>query len=273
MTLKAAPIAGKQGIDVSSENGAVDWARVARETAISFASIRTSCGLAPDAMFQRNRAGLHAVGIPGIFYFPLLPGRSIAQQVQVAISQIGSLDIADLQPCIDWELHGVTLADVKAARTLLEGTLLRRPLIYSYPAFIEEQKIPDGDSILECDLWISHTGVGCPRIPSPWKSAIAWQWCGDDLAGGPVPGVASSPRVDGDVFLGDFEAWRRSGDLRQMPPVLTQASGPASPLRVETDDQGIPTPAATPAAKSSQRMAAVRAPIIEEAAPDTRRSS
>ena len=242
--IRPAPIAGLQGFDVSSENGAVDWVRVSRETPYKFASARASKGLAVDQTFQRNRAGMHNVGLPGIWYFPILPQYAIAQQVQTFLSAVGSLAGADLQPCIDWEVHGVTLADVKAARVLIEGALLRRPLIYSYPSFIIEQHIPEGDSITECDLWISHTATPRPLIPGPWKRAIAWQWCGDDLAGGPVPGVASSPRVDGDVFLGDFEAWRKSGDLRQIPPPQAQQdlNAPASPLRVQTDDQGLPEP-------------------------------
>jgi GH25 family lysozyme M1 (1,4-beta-N-acetylmuramidase) len=276
--MKKAPIDGIQGIDISSNNGISVWSEV--DPAIRFVSIRASCGLDVDSQFKANRAGAHALGLPTILYFALVPGHSIAQQVQVFLNTVGELLDSELPPSIDWELHGVTLADVKAARVLIEGALSRRPIIYSYPSFIEEQRIPAGDSITECDLWVSHTGVTRPHVPAPWTHAVAWQWCGDDCAGGPIPGVPSSPRVDGDVFLGDeaaFQAWLLTGVLHQMPPAQAmQPETPATLLRadeeLDTDPSGLmPTLPGTPTSKSSQRLAAVDAPIVDDA-PTTERS-
>lgn len=281
--LKTAPLAGMQGADFSQNNGAIRWSEL--DPSIKFVSIRVSCGVDVDSQFKANRAAAHALGLPTILYFALVHTHSIAQQVQVFLNAVGELLENETSPCIDWEVAGVTLADVKAARVLIEGTLNRRPIIYSYPSFITDQHIPASDSIIECDLWISHTGVTHPSIPAPWARAVAWQWCGDDCAGGPIPGVPSSPRVDGDVFLGDevaFRAWLLTGVLHQMPPAQAQQpETPATLLRVEneadTDPSGLvcaselPTLPGTPASKSSQRLQAVDAPIVDEA-PVTDRS-
>lgn len=77
----------------------------------------------------------------------------------------------------------------------------RRPLLYSYPYFLEQLKAP---SLAAYDLWIASYNTASwpddndkPLVPEPWTTWQFWQWTDKYKFG-----IMS---VDGDVFNGTLD--------------------------------------------------------------------
>lgn len=162
----------------------------------------------------------------------------------------------------------------------------RRPTVYTGKGVMDLLRGLDLSELLQYDLWVAHYrwdpatgrdfGLEAPSIPAPWTEARAWQVGGN---GAPrVPGVPFD--LDLDVFFGDdaaFRAWCEDRPTTTLPspaPDGASAHGLALDHVRDVEDEArrleqlggdelADTIPETPTGKSSQRMAAVDAPILD----------
>ena len=177
-----------KGIDVSNNNGHVDWARVAA-AGYKFAWVKASEGQTfNDAFLLENVRGAHAHGLEVGAYHFLTPAGSPEGQAWHFAGRIraAGLEKGDLLPVVDVEVPGVTMNDVAAFVTELRHELGVRPVIYTFPAFAH------WTSTFGCKLWIANFNVKAPTIPPPWTKQTAWQFSSTAH----VPGVARLCDVD-----------------------------------------------------------------------------
>jgi lysozyme len=176
-----------KGIDVSNNNGTVDWARV-YNAGYRFAFLKASEGTGfSDKFFQANvkQARQHGLKV-GAYHFlntasPATQAKFFAAHVRAA-----GLGKGDLLPVVDVEQKGVTTSMAGAFVDAVEKELGVRPLIYTYPSFT------DWASSFGCKLWIAHYGVKRPTLPKAWGRYAAWQFSSDAA----VPGVQGKADVN-----------------------------------------------------------------------------
>jgi lysozyme len=203
------------GIDVSSNQGAVDWSAVAQAN-VSFVYARASLGAqSPDNQFAGNWAGLrNASLLRGAYHFfwPLAPA---ADQADNFIQNVGTLSSGDLPPMVDLEPAykkqnpnqdlwstvppGDRLPMILGWLTRVENALGLKPFIYTTKGFIEDLLADGLPQLSGYPLWIAHyTGNPLPNFPATWNNWTLWQFSEK----GQVNGVNTS--VDQDRFAGSL---------------------------------------------------------------------
>ncbi len=202
-----------EGIDVSSNQGQVDWTAVklaGKEFGFARATID---GHQLDSQFTTNWQRMRDAGIirgAYHFYWPSTPWQD---QAELFIKTMGSLYPGDLPPALDleeaiakrdsskhdaWQDVAVDqrLSAVHNWLDAVQQALGLRSMIYSRQNFIEPL-VGDGITTLApSGLWIAHYKVAAPSIPSTWASWTFWQY----LDSGNVDGVHGN--VDCDRFNG-----------------------------------------------------------------------
>jgi GH25 family lysozyme M1 (1,4-beta-N-acetylmuramidase) len=169
----AVPVAAR-GIDVSNNNGHVDWKKV-RAAGYTFAWLKASEGQTfTDRFFLQNVRGAQAAGLKvGAYHFLHNGNRAAQAKHFVALVRAAGLGKGDLLPVVDVEqVEGApdpTPADAAAFADAVQRELRVRPLIYTFPSFTT------CPSTFGCPLWIAHFGVLKPTIPKPWRRYAAWQ--------------------------------------------------------------------------------------------------
>lgn len=183
-----------RGIDVSHNNGVVDWARVVR-AGIDFAFAKATEGgdaskpWYTDSMFATNWAAMKTAGITrGAYHFIGLPLAStpraswnddLHSQIDHFLETVGPLDDGDLLPVLDLEdgdspmrwqqLFSTDLAAAKAiVRELIEYTtsqLGQAPILYTGSFWWNQLKDPDSSEMPfgDCPLWFAQY----PRVHRP----------------------------------------------------------------------------------------------------------
>lgn len=192
-----------QGIDVSHWQGAVDWAKV-KAAGKSFAVLKATEGtLYIDDTLGANFAGCKANGIAvGLYHF------SRANTIEEAIAEanlfisvvdgFGGIEALDIPPILDIESAGdKTRVQVTAIchkwLEIVEQKYRVKPMIYSYPAFIDA--FLDG-SLSSYPLWLASYGVEMPPDRCGWSEWTFIQY----TDGGAVNGVSGA--VDCNEFKG-----------------------------------------------------------------------
>ena len=210
------------GIDVSSWQGAIDWAKVAQDGKV-FAIIRVSHGTGTiDAYFEENWAGAKANGILRGVYQYWEPGQDPIAQADILIDKInaaGGLEPGDLPPVIDIEsVTGATSAQTVANATTwierVETALQRRVIIYTGSYFWDDHAL--GTSLNDHPLWgPNYTSNACPLISDAWDHWTFWQYSST----GSVSGISGN--VDLDKFDGtkaELEQFIVDSDLAPPEP-------------------------------------------------------
>jgi lysozyme len=202
-----------EGIDVSSNQGQVDWTAVKRAgKAFAFARA-TIGGHQLDSQFATNWQRMRDAGIIRGAYHFFWPSTPWQDQAELFTKTIGSLSPGDLPPALDleeamakgdsskhdaWQDVAVDqrLFAVQSWLDAVQQAHGRRPMIYTRQNFIEPL-FGDGITTLAASgLWIAHYKVAAPRTPSTWASWTFWQY----LDTGSVEGVHGN--VDCDRFNG-----------------------------------------------------------------------
>jgi lysozyme len=188
------------GIDVSTYQGAVDWALVAG-AGIDFAFARVSDGLTnPDAQFAANWSGMRAAGVRRGLYQYLRASEDCVAQADLVLQQLGQLGDADLPLVMDIETaDGASAATVQTCMHDWLNHLHaagQRTMIYT-AAFMSSTI---GSGFGSEPLWVANYGVTCPTMPGGWSQWAFWQSSGS----GRVAGI--SVAVDLDEFDGDAAA-------------------------------------------------------------------
>lgn len=253
------------GIDVAYPQGAFDWSLAAAD-GIRFAWVKATQGAQPTAIdptFGRNWIQSRAAGILRGAYHFLSPKSDPIAQAEHYLRTVGALNDNDLHPMLDVEVdHGQTaelILDYALRWTEHVEERTGRPVvIYTYPSFwIGKLRAPVGHPLGKRPLWMAHyvvdpnTGrsytLKSPTVPATWDSWLIWQTSGN--RGPRIPGIPCD--VDRDVFWGD------EATFRDVFTLAGHDTDPAPPPDEEVTQPGAPT------SKSSQRLRAVAAPIIE----------
>ena len=193
-----------RGIDVSSYQGEIDWARV-KQAGVAFAFARVSDGVdVIDERFAANFAAMKKAGVVRGAYQFFRAGADARAQADLAIAAVRKLGRADLPLVADVETDDGEELDVVRARLAkwlarVERRTRVRPMIYTSPSM--GRKL--GDQFGAWRLWVAHYDVECPAVPDGWKRWHFWQ----HSSTGKVAGIAG--RVDLDHFAGTLRELRR----------------------------------------------------------------
>jgi lysozyme len=208
------------GIDTSSAQGKVDWAKV-KATGVHF--LIRECGYGnegADLGWLEDVTAARAAGlVVGVYHFafPLPadgphPNRDPRDQARHHFDLCGALGRAagDLPPCLDlewpvdgsWARWGCSAAQIRrwaldyleCARELYEVT----PLLYTYPDFWRQIAGATEPAFAQYPLWLaSYAAV--PAALGPWAGWSVWQHSDH----GTVDGI--DPLVDLDWIAGEDE--------------------------------------------------------------------
>jgi len=173
------------GIDVSSNNGHLDWAQIAK-AGVTFAYARATLGKeSNDETFEANRQGAKAHGIRfGAYHLPY-PGNSSAKQQAAHFLRVAKPRAGDLLPAID--IENKTPKDEGEAKfsrddliawfrqwlAAVEAKVGAKPIIYTNPSWWSS-RLQNAD-LSGHPLWLAHYTEGHPTIPHPWKGYAIWQ--------------------------------------------------------------------------------------------------
>ncbi|HLX32874.1 MAG TPA: glycoside hydrolase family 25 protein [Gaiellaceae bacterium] len=202
-----------KGIDVSNNNGPINWTKVAG-AGYAFAFGKATEGTTfTDGTYSTNRNGSESAGLTfGAYHFARPAGGGAASATASAIAQadyflsVANPQPGELPPVLDLEKTGKLPPKrlVIWTQAWVDEVFARigvEPFIYSSPAFWQSY-LGDTTSIAASGalLWIAHwTSASTPWVPAQnWNGAgwTFWQWT-DCLS---VPGIAHC--TDGDRMNG-----------------------------------------------------------------------
>jgi lysozyme len=183
-----------KGIDVSENNGHVDWARVAQE-GFTFAYARATLGReSDDPTFATHRDGAKAHGIRfGAYHLPYPGNSSAAQQAEHFLS-VANPQPGDLIPALDVEnktpvdrgearfSRDELVAWIRAWLAAVEQRIGTKPLVYTNNGWWNE-RLRSAD-LTDHRLWLAHYTEREPTIPHPWKGFAIWQHSDKGAVGG-----------------------------------------------------------------------------------------
>jgi len=200
------------GIDVSSNQGPVNWNAVSQSGVVFAFSRATIGGHQTDSQFAANWSGMRNAGIiRGAYHYfwPLTPWQD---QVNNFTTAVPSLQPADLSPALDLEEaflktdpnHDVwndipfdqRLPMIQSWLDKVEQALGMKPIIYTRQNFIANLLGNGVPQIANSLLWIAHYGVSQPSVPDVWNSWAFWQYTDS----GKLEGIDG--KVDLDYFNG-----------------------------------------------------------------------
>ncbi|MCL6453539.1 MAG: peptidoglycan-binding protein [Alicyclobacillus sp.] len=214
------------GIDVSNNNGNIDWPAVAK-AGILFAYVKVTEGATyHDPLFARNYSGAKAAGLLRGAYCFARPGTSSAQDEAAAfVSEVTAAGGFELPPALDMEdAGGLSSADLvawcRAWAAAIKPHYAGRPLLYASPAFIREHGLAAlADTF---DLWLADYAA-MPDLGGWPRPYVFWQYS----SSGGVPGI--SGHVDLDLYNGSLADLQKPGGITVAtdPTIQRGATGAA----------------------------------------------
>jgi lysozyme len=200
-----------RGIDVSSNNGSIDFAKV-KAAGYSFVLVKATEGATwNDPAFLANYRAAKAAGlIRGAYCFARPRTSSAVNEADAYVDTVfraGGFD--GLPPVLDMEDEGGLTASELAHWILAwEGRVRARtakqPLIYASTAFLQEHLVPAARMITHIPLWVAcYNGGRPPHDVGPWTHWTFYQW----TETGAIPG--HSGHVDFSEFAGTVEELRK----------------------------------------------------------------
>jgi lysozyme len=193
-----------QGLDVSHDQGQIDWSQVAAARR-QFVFIKATQGITEaDPDFKTNWQNAQEAGLLRGAYHYFQPGDDPLAQAKNFLS-VATLQPGDLPPVLDIEVQGDLTASqlLQDVRAWLEAVREKTgvvPILYTDPGFWNTL---GAQGFSEYPLWVAApNGDSEPSLPTGWTSWLFWQYS----QAGTVPGI--TPQVDLDVFQGSFEELR-----------------------------------------------------------------
>lgn len=197
------------GIDLSHNNGAIDYSQVA-STGAMFAYLKASEGrFGKDARFTANYDGLRQNQIPCGAYHFYRPESDAEAQATNFLSVVSQLDPGDLPPALDVEIaHGQSataiVAGIQQWLNVVQQNLGRAPVIYTSASFWNSA-VAGSDEFAGNPLWVAHyTSNPAPNIPNGFSDYMFWQYSDS----GQIDGI--NGKVDLDWYNGTLS------DLHQL---------------------------------------------------------
>jgi lysozyme len=201
-----------EGVDVSSANGPIDWARV-KAAGIGRVGIRALIGRdTRDSKLLEHANGCRAVDLPFFVYGLVYPrhrapqdadeqGRQLASiSAEVGAPLPAALDVEDGPPGpptgLEW------LLAIAAYVEGYERTSGQTPTIYTSPYFwLQRRELLAADDLAHCPLWIADwTDEAEPALVAPWVDWTGWQYASSARG--------YEGRVDGVTGMVDRSRWR-----------------------------------------------------------------
>jgi lysozyme len=223
------------GVDVSSHNDTVDWAKVKGAGRQTFAFARISDGLTqPDDTFADHWRDMKRVGlVRGAYQFFRARRDGIAQADLLLrmVADAGGYQPGDLPPVLDIETAdnqstSVVLSRCNAWIHRIESKLGVRPIVYTGNHMTDVI----GTSFKAYVLWIAHYDVTSPRVPAGWDT---WQiWQNSEL--GTVSGVTG--KVDTNFFNGTVAELMKLTIADPKQPTPSDPTEPPTPSEQEGDE-------------------------------------
>ena len=192
-----------KGIDVSHNNGTVDWKKIAA-SGIGFAFAKATEGDAfLDPQFDANYNGIQSNGIICGAYHFFRPGKNAQAQAESFLKTVQALKPVDLMPALDVEVN-----DNKAASDTIAGIQLwmdtvavglnSRPILYTSASFWNANLGGTGQ-FADYPLWVAHyTSDPQPNIPKGFSGYAIWQFTEQGAVSG-VSGNVDLNRYNGSV--------------------------------------------------------------------------
>jgi lysozyme len=150
-----------------------------------------------DNEFAANWQAMRDAGITRGAYHFFVTNEDAGQQAKLFLKTVGSLEAGDLPPVLDVEAESGTganlVSDVQTWLSIVEQGLGRTPIIYTGPAFWNEN-MTGGFS--RYPLWVAEYGVSAPKSVNGWSGWTFWQYS----QSGSIAGVNGG--VDLDYFDG-----------------------------------------------------------------------
>jgi len=223
------------GIDVSNNNGHVDWAEIAA-AGYRYALAKATQGLGfVDSTYDANRAGARAHGIHFGAYHYFTPGDDPAAQVSFFMEHAKPAK-GDIVPTLDYEQVPAERGPAEAFVVALQRECGHWPMFYSYLSFIQSMRIPAASPLAHCPLWLADYTTTRPAPPAPWHEIVIWQHSSTGRVagiGGSVDLDAGTPPLDVDAhpIIGyDVLYYAKDGKTRhrvqKKSPVLYLAERP-----------------------------------------------
>lgn len=205
--------AGTQGVDVSHDQGQIDWTKV-RADGVDFAYAKATGGLTlNDRMFSANWKGIEAAGLLRGAYHFYYAGDSPVGQVDHFLRIVGELLPSDLPPMVDIEPGSLAekrdiapsdlQKNVLTFLQTLEKRIGRRPVVYTDAAFAD--RYLNDPRMKRYPLWLAQYEVKEPSATKAWGESgwTIWQYS----QSGKIAGIEGD--VDRDVFRGSREQLAR----------------------------------------------------------------
>jgi lysozyme len=180
------------GIDVSNNNGHVDWAAAAK-SGVKYAVAKVTEGLGfVDSFYEQNRAGAEAHGLKFGGYHFFTPGEDAAAQARFFLDHAKPRK-GEIVPALDYERPPAARGPAEQFVQAVHKAIGHYPMFYTFLSFVQEMRIPASSPLAQCELWLADFTSVRPAPPAPWKTITIWQ----HSSSGSVPGIGG--RVDLDT--------------------------------------------------------------------------
>ncbi|NVK35970.1 MAG: glycoside hydrolase family 25 protein [Rhodobacteraceae bacterium] len=172
---------GLNGVDVSNNQGEIDWQDVAAD-GMTFALIKASEGVSIiDPFFKSNWQGAQSAGLRCGAYHFFHPTDSVRPQADNFLHALGtvSFERAFFPAIIDCEVIPANMTGTQYASCLNDfiAALGLPVMIYASPGFWNGLGNPRVTCGGKCPpLWVAeYTNADQPRFPAPWTGFDIWQ--------------------------------------------------------------------------------------------------
>ncbi|MCW3084648.1 MAG: glycoside hydrolase family 25 [Bacteroidetes bacterium] len=176
------------GIDVSHNNGTINWAAVATNaTPVDFAYIKASEGVGyTDPTFKFNSEGAKKAGIKiGYYHFASLNTMNDVPDAKAEadyfMSIIKTAPAVDLPYILDIETNKVGLDPAHVLEWIntffaeMKAGGYSDTALYSYTPFLDAN-LPANHNLGNVRLWIAaYVSAPAPKLPVGWKEYYIWQ--------------------------------------------------------------------------------------------------
>ncbi len=175
------------GIDVSSNNGVIDWAKVKQNVIpIDFAIIKASEGVGyVDPKLKANATGADKAGIKKSYYHfaslnTLNDIPDAKAEADFFLSTIKSLPKNDFSLVLDIETNKVGLDKIHVLEWIktffseMKSHGYDDCILYSYSSFLDSN-LSENHGLCN-KLWIAaYVNLPSPKLPKGWNEYLIWQ--------------------------------------------------------------------------------------------------
>ena len=177
------------GIDVSHNNGVIDWAKVAKNpTKVDFAFIKASEGIGytdPSFIINANEARKNGIKTGYYHFASLNTTDDVADakaEVNYFLSVIKKAPVSDLPLILDLETNKVALDKAHVLEWIntffneMKKAGQNNLALYSYTPFLDSN-LPPKHSLGTIRLWLAaYVNAPAPQLPKGWTEYWIWQY-------------------------------------------------------------------------------------------------